>query len=97
MTHKELVERVAKSICDGKWDAKNFNETPNGDTPDEFRAGWRDIATAAIATILEVLENMTPEMLEAAVHADYGSNLGARAMNCYLAGLRASPLVGDKP
>jgi hypothetical protein len=43
-----LTLAVAKAMCDGNWDAKNFNETSNGESPEEQREYWTDKALAAI-------------------------------------------------
>jgi hypothetical protein len=53
MTDK-LVEAVAKAMCDGKWDAANFTETANGETPEEQRQYWIDKAVIAIDVIDEI-------------------------------------------
>lgn len=50
---REALEAVAKAIAlaDGwdRWDtAKTFNDTPSGNTADECRDGYRDLAEAAI-------------------------------------------------
>lgn len=49
----EMVERVAKAMCTGNWDAKNFNETDNGDEPEDQRDYWRGKARAAIEAMRE--------------------------------------------
>jgi hypothetical protein len=46
-----MVETVAMALCeaaDARWDAQNFNETPNGETPEEMREYFRDQARAAL-------------------------------------------------
>lgn len=48
-----MVERIARAMADGSWDAKSFTETPNGETPDEFRAYWSDKARAALSAMME--------------------------------------------
>lgn len=47
----EMVEAAARGICAHEgaiWDAKNFNETMCGSSPEEQCAGYRDIARAAL-------------------------------------------------
>lgn len=57
MTETEsMVVRVAKAMCasDGaNWDAANFNETANGDEPEEQRGYWLEKARAAIAPVID--------------------------------------------
>jgi hypothetical protein len=51
-----MVERVARAICSNageKWNAAHFNETANGEEPEEQRDHWRGIARAAIEAIRE--------------------------------------------
>lgn len=50
------VERVARALCiaDGAdWDAKDFNQTPSGESPEEMREGYMEAARAAIAAMGE--------------------------------------------
>lgn len=45
------VEAVARAIADeddAPWDAKSWQQTPNCETPDELREGYRCLARAAI-------------------------------------------------
>lgn len=54
MSRTDEVERVAKALCEngyGNWDAANFNETQNGEEPEEQRDYWRNLARVAIATL----------------------------------------------
>ena len=41
--------------CDGKWDAENFNETPDGTEPEVNRDYWRDLAKVAQKHVLRKL------------------------------------------
>lgn len=48
-----LINVIAKALAESveaKWDAKDFNETQNGETPDEQREYFRDLAIMAIQT-----------------------------------------------
>lgn len=62
---ESMVERVARAICDGRWDAEHFNETANGEEPEEQREYWRGIARAAI----EAMREPTDAMVEAGFDA----------------------------
>lgn len=53
-----MLERVARAMCDGDWNAGSVLETPSGETPDEFRDYWRDKARAAIQALMEPDEGM---------------------------------------
>lgn len=47
-------ERVAMALCrshGAKWDARNCNETMNGEEPDEQRDYYRDLARVAIRVL----------------------------------------------
>lgn len=48
-----MVEKVARAMCDGNWDAVDFCQTPSGETPDEFRDYWIGKACVAIQALLE--------------------------------------------
>lgn len=45
---ERLVDVIAKAMCDGRWDAVHFNETLNGEEPEDQREYWRIRARAAI-------------------------------------------------
>jgi hypothetical protein len=52
----DLVERVARALCEAKndnWLARNFNETGDGSDPEENREYYRSLANSAIAIALE--------------------------------------------
>jgi len=54
-----MREKIARAMCDGNWDAANFNETPNGESPEEMREYWLDKADA----VLNVLEEPDADMI----------------------------------
>ena len=59
-----MVERVAKAMCEddgANWNAANFNETANGDEPEEQREYWRVKARAAIEAMKEPTDAMADE------------------------------------
>ena len=46
-----MIEQIARAMCaanGGHWDATNFNETLNGESPEEQREYWLDCAKAAV-------------------------------------------------
>lgn len=52
----DLVEAVATALCEADgadWYAHSFTTTPNGQTPEEMRSGYRDIARAIIPIVRE--------------------------------------------
>lgn len=49
-------EEIARAMCDGNWDARNFNETPNGESPEDQREYWRGKARAVLALLQPALE-----------------------------------------
>lgn len=52
--------------CDGKWDAENFNETPDGTEPEVNRDYWRDLAKVAQKHVLrELIERAKADFLDA--------------------------------
>lgn len=53
-----MIERMARALADGDWDAASFLETPNGEPPEDFREGWREKARAAIEAMMEPTEAM---------------------------------------
>jgi hypothetical protein len=60
----DMIERIARAMCEedgANWNAANFNETANGDEPEEQREYWRAKARA----VLEAMKEPTPEMVEA--------------------------------
>jgi hypothetical protein len=67
-----LVERVAKAMCDGNWDAANFNETMNGDEPEDQRNYWREKARAAIEAMRVPTEAMITEGCNSGEFEDRG-------------------------
>lgn len=58
MTKPTMKERLARAMCDGNWDAKNFNETPSGETPEEQREYWIGKAEAVLDALYEPSEGM---------------------------------------
>jgi hypothetical protein len=54
----EMIERIARVLCDGNWDAASFKETASGDEPEEQREYWREKARAAIEAMREPTEEM---------------------------------------
>ena len=54
----EMLERVARALCDDNWDARDFTETANGDEPEEQRDYWRGKARDAIEAMSEPTEAM---------------------------------------
>jgi hypothetical protein len=51
---KALIEARARAMCaedDGNWVARDFNETPSGEDPEDMRAGYIQQATAALSAI----------------------------------------------
>lgn len=92
-----VLERVARAMCDGNWDAASVLETPSGETPDEFRDYWRDKARAAIQALLEPDEGMVEAAYEITVH---GADLHDFAVfDCARPVFQAmlKPLLGDEP
>jgi len=80
----ELIEKMARALAAhdlADWDAAHFGLTPNGETPDEMREHYRDVATAALAAMREA---MVPWMQEAEAMAvrleGDASNLQREAM-----------------
>lgn len=70
-----MIEKVARALCDGNWDAANFNETPNGESPEELRAYWMEKAEAAIEAMREPtgrMEYMMDMWLGAKPHDGFG-------------------------
>lgn len=49
----DVIEIMARAMCDGDWDAADFNETPSGEEPEEMRDHWRDRAIDALAALEE--------------------------------------------
>lgn len=65
MSEMDMIERVAQALCDGKWDARSFMETDNGESPKEQRDYWRGKARTAIEAMMEP----TIKMIDAAACA----------------------------
>jgi hypothetical protein len=45
---------MARALCaeaDGNWIARNYNETPSGEDPEDMRAGYRAQAAAVLSAI----------------------------------------------
>jgi hypothetical protein len=53
-----MKERLARAMADGDWDAKSFCETPNGESPEEFREGWMEKAELCLQELLTPTEGM---------------------------------------
>ena len=56
----DLRTGMARALClaNGEWwDAQDFTETASGNTPEEMRQGWLDLADAAIAHYTAHLES----------------------------------------
>ena len=56
MTNDELVEKVARRLCNtagSNWNAENCNQTDDGSYPEDQREYYRMLARAAIAVVLE--------------------------------------------
>lgn len=52
----DIIDRVARALCEASlsnWDASSREETANGESPEEQREYWRDMARVAIATMRE--------------------------------------------
>ncbi len=66
MPSKELIEKVARAMCEqdgANWNAKDCFQTTSGDEPEQQREYWLDKAQAAISTILAALQEPTEGML----------------------------------
>lgn len=90
--HTALVEKVARAMCarDGaNWDAPDCNHTANGEEPEEQREYWIDKATAAIAAVLEALQEPSHAMFDAVGKAGWSDVCGN---SVWQAMLSASPL-----
>ena len=60
-----LLEEIARALCTsegGNWDALTFNETLNGETPEEMREGYIDAARS----LLPIIEKAVQAALDAA-------------------------------
>lgn len=53
-----MIEKMARAMGDGKWDARSFLETPNGETPEEYREYWIGKSVQALQSMLEPSEGM---------------------------------------
>ncbi len=96
MTHEELAERVAKNIsrmvpvdAGSRWCDGHGHDFPREYSEAEKRL-IRGVAIAAIAEVLAVLKDPTPEMIAAGAASGKGGNSFAAL---YRAMLSASPLV----
>jgi hypothetical protein len=59
----ELVDAIAQELANqygDKWDAQHFGETMHGETPEEMRAGYREVARS----ILPLLASREAALLE---------------------------------
>ncbi len=85
MTYEELVEKVARGLC------QNSGVGPDSCFHGDIRQ-WESFsgrARAAIATIREVLKGPTDEMIDM---ANYAYENGANPIEIYKATVIASPL-----
>lgn len=53
-----MRERIARAMCGPSWDAKNFNETPDGSSPEENRGYYLHMADTALDALMEPTEGM---------------------------------------
>ena len=98
--HEQLVERVARAICDVwgyEWDGDPDDEqTPPDVTSDYDERPSKELlrmaATSAISTIAEALREPTEKMVEAGRWPAEDDGPAA----CWAAMLSASPLNGEQ-
>lgn len=76
----QMIERVARAMCDGKWDAKDFTETANGESPEEQREYWLEKAKNAIETMREPTDYMLAKGEDTPIGQAYCGKSGAKAV-----------------
>ena len=88
-----LLEEIARAMCSsegGNWDALTFNETLNGETPEEMREGYIDAARS----LLPIIEKAVQAGLDASYRVTIQSTSqlgGVRAIRA----LSASEIVKE--
>lgn len=53
-----MRERIARAMCGPSWDATNFNETPDGSSPEENREYYYHMADLALSELRSPTEAM---------------------------------------
>lgn len=109
MTDEEKIARALATNAGERWDANDFTETLNGETPEEMRDHWRDVARVALSALTQlgwvkipegwkcVPVEPTPAMVSAYAEAT-SMNYYAEAAEVYRAMLSAipsSPTAGE--
>lgn len=106
LTHEELVERVARKICDVwgyEWDGDPDHEQTAPDVTGDYderpsKELFRIAAESSISTIAEALREPTEEMMMAMIYAKklMWPIVGQVLTVEYRAAIAASPLHGAK-